>query len=388
MKFINVLLLMALCLSVFAQEPQVVHVPTATVPKVNPEFLNLNQDNIAIRKDSVLNEHIVDLVDVYEADSIIHKKRQHHHTGFGLIALFGYGWRAITMKRQKFVGTSIESQGANGEAQFTEYDIKYNMVAHIPRYAEMAYWGYQRMMQRNVRLGKDGQYTHATFNRPSPETYDKFRLHNELTPKNTYWHPLDSLFFPCVGGTSHEEHENFGENHVTLGMYGVFVNDCNHHCGPEMHPYEWIWWLEVNPKHDNRPDEKRWLVGLFRESSNRFRRWSKKPRRGVVSVPFIFPVDQADKTINVEHLVTSKLLLKGLGDLPTVPADAHQFDATDYTLQLDGLNTSINLTSNQTMPDGLRWWVTKVQSDGQYITGYLNIAVSMDYVWTARVTVE
>lgn len=388
MRSLYCLLLLALTLPVLAQQPTLVHVSATKVSHLNPKFQYLNHDNITIRKDSILNEHIVDMVDVYEADSIIHKKRQHHHTGFGFIALFGYSWRAISMKRQKFVGTSIHSYQAWDHELFTEYDIEYNMVPHLPRYFEMLWWGYQRQFQRNVRLSKEDRYTNLHYDRPNEDNLNQYYLHNELTPAKNYRSAIDSLFFPCAEGTKHIDHPNFGENHVTLGMYGVFVSDCNHTCYPEMHPYEWVWWLEVNPDNDDRPNEKRWMVGLFRESSNRFRRWSRKPRKGVVTVPFSFPADQADKTINVDHLVTSKLMPDGLKDLPTMPADANQFSSTNFKVQLDGLNTSINLTSNQTMPDGVRWWLTNVQSDGKTITGYINIGVSTDYVWNARITVK
>lgn len=250
----------------------------------------------------------------------------------------------------------------------------------------MACHGYQVAKKMNRHGMKKLDKTAPPYCDPSPETLDKYYLHNELTPPRDYWQELDSLFFPCVAGTRHVDHVNFGEEAISLGMYGVLVSDCNHGCRPEIHPYEWIWWLEVNPKHDDRSEEKRWLVGLFRESSNRFKRWSKSPRKGVISVPFLFN-NQEDKTIHIEHLVNSDLVQKGLNDLD-IPANAGNFYNTNYQVLLDNEQDRITITTNRSLPAGIKWWISDVTSDGNYTVGYINIAASVKSVYTARVTIK
>ncbi len=384
MKSTLVFTLLLIAVFSFAQS---ITVPVNKVSKIDDTWLKLGTDNPSIREDYLLNEQLVDLVQVYEADSVFRKRKQHHHSGFGIISLFGYHWRAIEKKRTKFVGTSVRSYGAPGEPQFTEYDIKYNMVGHLEPYTTMAYEGYQLAKKMNRHEAKKQDKTVAPYIKPTPETMDKYYMHNELTPDKRHWQQLDSLFFPCVAGTKHVDHVNFGEDPISLGMYGVLVSDCNHGCRPEIHPYEWIWWLEVNPKHDNRADEKRWLVGLFRESSNRFRRWSKPPRRGVISVPFLFDNNDDKKEINIEHLVNSEFIEEGMEDL-NVPENAQLFCQTNYTVALEGLDQNINLTTNRSLPNGAMWWIDQVASDGEHVWGYLNVAASVRSVYTARVSIK
>lgn len=362
-------------------------IPVNHVQKVDTAWVKLTTTNPIIRKDKILNEQIVDLVQAYEADSTFRKRKQHHKHIFAVISMFGYHWKAITKKRVKYVGTSVRSYGAPGEAHFTEYDIKYNMAPHLQPYIDMACNGYQVAKKMNRHGMKDQDKTVAPYCEVTPETLDKYYLHNELTPPKEYWNELDSLFFPCVAGTKHVDHVNFGEDSISLGMYGVLVSDCNHGCRPEIHPYEWIWWLEVNPKHDDLAEEKRWLVGLFRESSNRFKRWSKPPRRGVISIPFLFDAARKDKQIHIDHLVNSELLPKGLNDL-TIPDAAKKFDQTTYQVWLDNASDQLTITANRTLPEGVTWWLSDVTSDGEFTVGYINIAASVRSVYTARITVK
>lgn len=366
---------------------QTVTVPVQQVNQIDDIWLKLDTDNPTLREDYLLNEQLLDLVQVYEADSVFKKKKQHHRSGFGIISLFGYHWKAIQQKRVKFVGTSVRSYGAPGEPQFTEYDIKYNMVGHLPHYMQIAVDGYQLAKEMNRHEAKKQDKTVAPYIDPTPETTDKYYLHNELTPDKDYWYELDSLFFPCIAGTKHEDHVNFGEKPISLGIYGVLVSDCNHGCRPEIHPYEWIWWLEVNPKHDDRPAEKRWLVGLFRESSNRFKRWSKPPRRGVISIPFLFQETDLGKEIYVEHLVNSEMRPDGLEDLD-LSEEVQSFDQTKYAIVLDGTDKTIMLSTNKAFPQGVKWWISDLQTDGSNIAGYINIAASVKSVYTARVTIK
>lgn len=385
MKLVTTILIA--CTSFLLLSAQPITVPVQQVSTIDATWLQLGTDNPTIREDFLLNEKLVDLVQVYEADSVFRRRKQHHRSGFGIISMFGYHWRAIEKRRVKFVGTSVRSYGAPGKPQYTEYDIKYNMAPHMEPYISMAYEGYQLAKKMNRHEAKKQDKTVPPYIEPTPETLDKYYLHNELTPDKKYWKELDSLFYPCVAGTRHKDHVNFGEDSISLGMYGVLVSDCNHGCRPEIHPYEWIWWLEVNPRHDKRPAEKRWLVGLFRESSNRFRSWSRPPRRGVISVPFLFKNTDTGKQIEIEHLVTSEMMPNGLGDLD-LPDDVQMFDKTEYNIALGDTKQQITLKTNRPLDEGARWWVDGVQTNGEYVWGYIHVAASVRSVYTARVTIK
>ena len=91
-----------------------------------------------------------------------------------------------------------------------------------------------------------------------------------------------------------------------MGFYGAYCLDCNHNCHPEMHPYEWTWWLNLK---DGESTNKTWLIGLFHEGSNRFPKWSKNPMTGEIKIPFAFAIGQ-DSPLNcgitIDHLVFSK----------------------------------------------------------------------------------
>lgn len=128
MKHTLLLLACALCWQASAQQNIV---PVNHVQQIDTAWLKLATSNPVIREDKILNEQLVDLVRAYEADSTFRKRKQHHKHIFAVISMFGYHWKAITKTRVKFVGTSVRSYGAPGEPHFTEYDIKYNMAAHI-----------------------------------------------------------------------------------------------------------------------------------------------------------------------------------------------------------------------------------------------------------------
>lgn len=369
----------------FAQkvDPAYVTIDVKQVEEVSAEWLELFTPNPTIREDMVLNERLMDLVDAYEVDSIVPKKwARHKVVGGGLIALFGRRWIPIKPVRAKFVGTSVRSYQAPDKPQFTEYDLKYNLAPHLDKYIKESYEARQLQLKRNARMG-DVNKDAAPFIDPTPETLDKYTFHNELTPPKEYHWQLDSLFFPSVRGTKHEEHVNFGEEKISMGMYGVHVLDCNHQCWPEIHPYEWVWWLELNPAKDDRPHEKRWLVGLTEEASSRFKAWSKGPRRGVVSIPFAFKNEDTQQ-IHIDHLVTEGMNAEGIKDITETPANALSFTENGTIVDLG--DSKISVTSNRPMLVGLKWWLADAQTDGDVTRGYLKVAVSTDILWTSRIT--
>src|ERR1019366_1701492 len=212
----------------------------------------------------------------------------------------------------KFVGT-VHSDGRSGEEQFTEYDIKYHLKFHLKKYLSRIFDSYdeaKRVHHQDVRGGKHhtnfnaAPYVHDTNN----INIDNYGIGAELTPVREYRSELHYLFFPTLPGLSQAEHPNFGTDHPSMGVYGANCLDCNHNCHPEVHPYEWIWWLNL---HNGTETEKTWLIGLFHEGSNRFRHWSKSPKTGSISIPFSYVINNenpAERTIKIDHLVFDRFL--------------------------------------------------------------------------------
>ena len=214
-------------------------------------YLKLMESNPDIRDNVVLNETLLDLVDVYLTDSIIKRKTERHRViGGGIARMFGFRWQTINWKKEKFIGTTKGGPRISKEERLTEYDVNFNMTAHLKRYIDLAYQGYQRQKE----IGKEKKkknYADVPYIYPSAETdLDRYDLHNELTPPRPFRPMLNEMFYPTARGTSLQQHPNFGEPEPTLGMFGAFVSDCNHSCHPEIHPYEWLWWLNLNPALD------------------------------------------------------------------------------------------------------------------------------------------
>jgi hypothetical protein len=94
----------------------------------------------------------------------------------------------------------------------------------------------------------------------------------------------------------------------------------------------------------------------------------------------------------IEHLVHNDFVPEALETLPELPADALDMNFTEMTVNLTNeLKEDKNLTIRTNQPidsEGLRMWLSDVETDGQWIKGYINIAVSVKDIYTARVTVR
>ncbi|MDX2002933.1 MAG: hypothetical protein SFW35_10905 [Chitinophagales bacterium] len=381
------------CLYAQAPSLRIVNVPVLKVSKQPEKMLLLGQSNAGIRSNNLVNEQVLDLVRVKEADSILPRKTQNHRFLFGsIISIFGVKWRAITMERQKLVGTAKHNVGApcEGSDRFTEYDINIDLLPHYEPYIGLMYKGYQQQMRINKKGVRGEDFTKPPYLYPTDSTLSQSRVHCEITPPKKFRPEINSKFYPVLCGTDFLNHPNFGVEKPVLGMYGAFVSDCNHSCHTELHPYEWIWWLDVNPAKDKEVNNKRWLVGLQRESSNRFKGWSERPRVGLIAVPFLFKADQAEMRIDIEHLVLSTFVEEGLEKLPELSKDATDLNFTEMKVNLGGYeNKSISIHTSQALKEeGIKLWLTDVQADDQYISGYLYIAVSVTDLYMAAVTVQ
>ncbi len=395
LRSLSWLVLLALPSFVFGQSSlsRTLTLPVTNVAAIDSVFLKLQTNNIEIRNDSILNEQLLDLVRIKEADSVLTKRTQRHRSGFGwLLAPFGIHWRAITMNRVKYVGTAKRDIGNPSKPEYTEYDINIDVMAHTPKYMALVWQGQQRQKEVNKKNLNGKDPNKPPFIEPRLETAQYYRIHCELTPPNQYRDQITELFYPVTDHKGFAGHHNFGESRPTLGVYGPFVLDCNHNCHIEIHPYDWLWWLDVNPAKDSLANEKRWLVGLQREGSNRFHKWATSPRVGLVSVPFLFAIDEANPTILIEHLLHNDFVPEALQNLPELPADALDMNFTEMTVSLTNQlkdDKTLTIRTNQPIDsEGLRMWLSEVETDGQWIKGYVNIAVSVKDIFTARVTVR
>ncbi len=355
-----------------------------------PEFLDLLKPLEEIRENTILNESIVDLASVYLTDSILTKKVERHRLPVigGFTRMAGIRWLTINWRKEKFVGTAQDGFRIPGGEHFTEHDININLVPHLKRSIDLAYHAYQRQKEIG-REKKKRDYNAVPYVYPDSSTnLDFYHLHCELTPPGNYRAMINDLFYPILPGNSATKHPHFGDEHFTVGLYGAYISDCNHSCHPEIHPYEWLWWLNVHEDLDREENSRTWLAGMFREGSNRMPHWSSAPRTGEIAIPFIFPADKKEFQIELEHLVFGAFNDAGFRQLANIPADALLFDKTERKFSLDEKDGRIILKTNSVITSSaIKFWFSSLNYDTQknLISGRLHIAVSNDDLYAAKV---
>lgn len=359
------------------------------------EFLLLRESNSAIAHDDILNERIVDLVKASERDTVVRRKWTTHQSGLfnWFVKGIGYWWQAIDGKRYKFVGTTKDllNLQPNEDDFLTEHDINFNLLPHLPHYQEMMMRGYYT--QLSTKKARDKNISKPPYTWPTDSTLQQYRLHCELTPPKRLRDSLNVLFYPCLPGPNLDKHPNFCDPHPTMGMYGMFVMDCNHSCHPEIHPYEWLWWLNLGLGEERiGQNEKIWVAGLMRESSNRFLSWSRRPRVGTISIPFLFKRSE-EALIRIEHLVVSKLKPKGVNKMHSLPEKMESFNASSFQAEIslpDGAGFPIHIENSRTWNSGgLNWWLSDLGTDakGEWVWGRFNILASVRDCWTGRIKI-
>lgn len=362
------------------------------------DFKYLLLTNKEIADDDTTNEKIVDLVEPMLLDSVLLRKKQHHRlflVGWLIHAFGGYNWRAVDMHKQKFVGT-VTNDGRSGSFEYTEWDMKFHLNFHLQKYLfkDFAAYDLQRKYHRqDVRPTHRTNYNVAPYLRDSSSIDCRlYDLGCELTPPPAFIPQLNYLFFPTLpDGGGLKQHTNFGTDHPTMGFYGSYCLDCNHNCHPEMHPYEWTWWLNLQNENSTA---KTWLVGLFHEGSNRFPKWSRNPMSGEIKIPFAFDLAQdlsVTPQIKVEHLVFNKfenaefkkfeLPDKNFGTKENYVACLFQMD--------DSTTIKSDLRFNQILKtDALKYWFTDLNYDKQnhVLSGYLHYAISVQDLYATKIT--
>ncbi|HWB63199.1 MAG TPA: hypothetical protein VG603_06815 [Chitinophagales bacterium] len=375
--------------------------PTFKITSYNTtpaDFKSLLLSNKAIEDNDTTNERILDLCSPVVMDSVLLRKKEHHElflVGWLIHAFGDFNWRAVSMVKKKFVGT-IHDNARSGEEEFTEYDINYDLNFHLPKYLTQAFYCYdcqRKAHKQDIRRSHRTDYNKSPFVRDTNDiNIRNYRMHCELTPPRCFRPQLNYLFYPTLpGAPSLKDYPNFGTDHPSMGFYGANCLDCNHNCHPEIHPYEWVWWMNL---HNGSENAKTWLVGLFYESSNRFRWWSHNPKVGKMTFPFAFAMKGGDAKrpgIKIEHLVFNKFVDSLMYKL-NVPENAFGTWHENQTLLVSdstGNAFDIDLQFNAALPtNGLKFWLSDLNWDAsdRILSGLLNMAVSVEDVYTAKIT--
>lgn len=377
MKTLVTILLALACNTVFAQLP------------TDFELLyKVKTDRAGVFANKVERELITDMVKVGLTDSILPTKTATHQTrlfNWMLRSFAGLRWRAIDGKKHAMVGTLKGGMSTPSKDFFTEYDITFQMYQHTPKYQALVKQGYQaqrdKMLKGRNYLEKKGINPDTL----SAASLANMRIHPEHTPLKKNRDSLNKYFLPCLPGTTVDNHPAWSVTNPTVGCYGAFVLDGNHKGSPEIHPYEWLWWMDTK---ERTPNKLVWYAGLMREGSNRFLRWSKKPRVGFIKIPFVFDVTDTVNTIKVEHLVVGDMKPESLSKLGNyIPTDAVNFNNGGGGMGFSYGN-KIKFDFGKLDTKAVSWWVTTETDNKQFVWGYLNIAVSTDDVYAIRVTME
>lgn len=354
----------------------------------------LLEPNSTISQNDLLNEQILDLVNPALADSVFEKKKQHHKVGpFGWMihAFGGLNWRATSMSKEKIVGT-IYNQGRSGKELFTEYDIIYDLIFHMPKYQRLMFEQFdaQRETKRQDWLKKGRiDYDVPPFIRDTNNIdINLYKMHCEVTPHEDFLKDLHYVFFPTLpDGSRLKDHANFMNDHPSVGMYGVLCLDCNHDCHPEMHPYEWIWWLKCTD--DDQLFDKEWHVGLLIEGSNRMKKWSYNPKVGSINIPFAFSTEK-DVLIEIEHGLYGEFIQNSTFVLPKNTFGASVENRT-IQIQGNGVEKSIEIRICNPLKDSsIQYWLSDLNYDesNHIISGNLMMFVSILDLYTVTVRIK
>lgn len=354
----------------------------------NDDFKLLMLNKEAIRKDSIVNEKIVDLVKVFTIDSVFERATERHRPIGPMIQWFGYRWESINQSREKLVGTCKKDIHGTGKEHFTEFDVNMDLVAHLPKYIALTESGYAKQIKLDRNL-KDKNLNEAPFIKSTPTTQQAYRVHCENTPYKPMRQSIGNWVYPCLEPRSFVTHPNFGEAYPTVGVYGPFVSDCNHSCSPEIHPYEFFWWMNLNPNEVQTTNRTEWVFALTRDYSNRFQHWSSSPRTGQISFPFVLPLNRDTLYIDFEPLIWDKMMNEQLTQL-NLPENAASVNSGTkiYEIQTPAGTKYIRFQSSKLIPDeGIKYYISNANliEDHTLLTAYVNFGLSVANFFSSKV---
>jgi hypothetical protein len=343
--------------------------------------------NDSLKKHPVYTETILDAAVPIMQDTTFWPETQRLRIVFGdvLEGLLGLRWEAIHLKRTKLVGQSAREVSPYDGPLTKEYDINFFLVPHLPHYVDtVANWW--------ARAGKEGRNLfHSIIDDPQITIPDKLKMGNwylyvecENTPIKSKRPIMDSLFFPCKKNTTGlSGHPSFGNTYTCMGLYGPAVMDCNHSCKPEVHPYEWIWWLKPDSTHSTL---QQWYIGLHRDWSGRFRDWSTSPRVGTIKIPFLLKAGKAP-SIRIDLLAYDEFLTASyepyFDDAIWLPSQSFNTELLKYSIHIEVTGVPENSVKYRFYNSSL------VTLHGEkYIKGWLELGVAVKNLAEWRVVYD
>lgn len=352
----------------------------------NNDYLLLLKSKDELRVDSISNEKIIDLVEPHTIDSIITRKYQHHRlfmVGW-VIHKLGYHWISVDYHRHKVVGTLKREFSMSGTEHYTEYDVNLDLIPHLQHYIDIDWTAYQYAKKLHRRVPK-AALLKAPYIPPTIESISNYRIHCENTPDRASRLALNNLFYPTIRPMNTISHPNIGERLPTMGVYGPLCLDCNHHCGVEIHPYEWLWWMDLNPATQNKTNETRWLFEFTKDGSNRFKEWSTSPRIGSISFPFILPANSDSLIINIEPLVFKEFDDDAFAQMKWIPTNAKNMHFTNHAYTVKGTTKKIIVTNNKYIAStAWNYWLDDLQYDeiNKVYFGHIHFAGAVKDLFT------
>ena len=342
-------------------------------------------------------EAVLDMVQAWMSDSLVEAKRQ-RHLGFGgwLAQRLGSRyWEVLDRKKHKYIGTcSRPFKVYKGFAD--EYDMNIFLLPHLPEYISTAKSAFEagRKRPRGDNAFRFDKPDYACPKDLEFEDRGYITIECEGTPAEAYRAELAEVFLPmAVGPHSLGKHPNFGTKYPSFGMYGTWCLDCNHNCRPEVHPIEWLWWLDMSADRPGSVNAKSWMIGAFRDGSGRMEDWSPGPLAGVISIPIALPAQAKTCEVILEHLIfdhfqPEKMLALGLPE-SALPAETGVQKYSLIRPQGKPVAVRVNITGKNP-GDGMRiWWsdFRQEKSSGTLI-GQLNIATAVENIYAGRLTVD
>lgn len=359
-----------------------------------PEILRfLNSPDEVMKDDQAIVESVLDQVEAWTVDSIITVNRQHLSGIYGVIGrMMARYWQKLDSTKRKYIGSSSRSFKVY-EGFAKEVDMNIFLMPHLDQYVDMALGGFETAFEKGR---KETPYRYDNPSYPSPEKL-KFKdlgyltVECELTPARDYHEALAEEFIPTVKG-KHDLNEqgNFGVKYPSFGLYGPWVMDCNHNCRPEIHPIEWMWWLDMSEDRPGGENAKSWMIGLLSDDSKRFKDWAPTPITGQISIPIAFPSNSRKVSVDLQHLVIDTLYADILEEQITIPEDALEGKQAEHLFQIPN-GPAITLRLQGDLPgDGFRCWWGELYTDREkgMTFGALKIAVSAKKLYTGRITVD
>jgi hypothetical protein len=354
----------------------------------------LQKPDAQLRSEVIATEQILDLVNASVLDSLIGTDKQRLKGLGGWIIQHAAAryWTHYTDAKQKYIGTNSRPYHIyNGVGD--EVDVNVFIMPHLPRYVNMVAEGFKVALSRN--RSENGFRFDQPDNFPLP-TELKYQdrgyltVECEVTPPQQYAELLEQQFFPTREGSYHlDSLPHFGTKHPSMGMTGVWCMDCNHNCRPEIHPIEWIWWLDLSPERAGSAHSKSWMVALMVDGSNRFNDWRPSPAAGAIDLPFFLPTGAQQLNIRLAKIAAD----------PVLADSADYFVGTGITgdttmvfqLSENGLpgypDIQIQLEGNWPAA-GLGFYFLDLQAAEGGTRGYLRIAGQVESLLAFRATFD